>query len=415
MFVLTPALLKNLGQESYGIWLVFFGITNFFNLSSFGFGQTFTLELIKKQGKPREINKLVNTFLFSMLLFGMGTVPVFLLIQFFFLESIIKSSPALLAEASKGFWLIYLVFFLNFISQVPFNILFARHKLSLRNGIEMGRIILIFLASTIVLENGGGILKLSAATLIITLLYTIVLYVTSRYHLQYDLNYSHFSKKQFRQFLKPSFYFFLMGLSQQIIVQSYSILVASLQSAAYVVMYSIALRIPDTSMRLLFKFSDVKSPKITTLFHQNNWFGLWLLHNRLLWITFASTFGVTIFLMVLGPWVIELWIGNGFELNYVLFAVFSINMFAQCLVHIPGLFLQSMGIHQRASIFYVAGAPTSIFLAWYFSKKYGLEGIAISLSAVQLLVQLLIIPEFYSLVKRELDALKLKMSILQLK
>jgi O-antigen/teichoic acid export membrane protein len=402
MFVLTPALVRNLGKESYGIWLVLFGITNFFNLSSFGFGQTFIIELIKKQDKLKEVNKLVNTFLFSMFLFGLGTFPIFLLIQFFLLGPIIKISSELLPEASKSFWLIYLVFFLNFISQLPFNILFARHKLSLRNGLEMFRIASVFLASIYVLKTGGGLLQLSSVTLLSTIVYTIALFVVSKYQMVYDLHYSHFSNKQFRRFLKPSFHFFLMGLAQQIIVHSYSILVSSLQNASLVVMYSVALRIPDTSMRLIFKFSDVKVPKITSLYHQRDWVGLWLLHNRLLWLTLGLAAIGALGLVFFGPWIIDLWMGKDFGLNYFLLVVFTINMFALCVIHIPSVFLQSMGIHERSSIISMIGAPISIVAAWYFSKLYGLEGIAVALCGIQLLVQILIIPEFYSLVKNGL-------------
>ena len=415
MFVLTPTLLNNLGKESYGIWLVLFGITNFFNLSSFGFGQTFTLDLIKKQDKQKEVNKLVNTLLFSLLFFALATFPFFLVIQFALLGPVIKISPAFLSEASKSFWLVYIIFFLNFISQLPYNILFARQKLALRNGIEMGRVALNFTVTLFVIHNGGGILELSASTLLVTLVYLIGLFIASKFIMNYELKYEHFSYKQFKKFLRPSFHFFLIGLAMQIIVYSDSLLVSSLQSSALVAIYTVALRIPDTCMRLIFKISDVKIPKITTLYGNQDWFKLWLLHNRLLWLTFGTAAGVTIGLLTFGPFIIGLWMGKDFELNYVLLLIFCLNMFFQCLMHVPAIFLQSMGMHERSSIFAIVGAPIAVISAWFLSKTLGLEGIAIAMCGTQFVVGILVVPQLYFFFKNMTKDKKFNLNLLQIK
>lgn len=401
MFVLTPLLNKNLGQETYGVWLVLFNITNFFNLSNFGFGQTFTLELIKHHERQKDVNRLVNTYLFSLLLFALCTFPFFLVFQFFLLGPVVKISPGLLPEASRSFFLVYLIFFLNFIGQVPYNILFARHKLSLRNGIEMVRTGLSFLASLWVLYTGGGLLQISAATLLITLLYVLLLFFYSGKNMSYHLHFQHFSKKQFQKFLRPSFHFFLLGVAMYIIVYSDGLLVSSLKSAALVALYTVALRIPDTSMRLIFKIADVKTPKITTLFSQKNWAQLWMLHNRLFWITFGAAGLITLALLSMGPALIALWMGPDFELHYGLLLIFSLNMLTQCLMHIPALFLISMGMHERSSILAMIFAPVSLLFAWLMSKNLGLEGIALAMCGSQLLVGLIAIPQFYSFMKEK--------------
>jgi O-antigen/teichoic acid export membrane protein len=73
-------------------------------------------------------------------------------------------------------------------------------------------------------------------------------------------------------------------------------------------------------------------------------------------------------------------------------------MFTQAILHVPGIFIQSMGMHERASIFSMAGAVLSVAGAWYFSKSLGLEGIALSMCGTQFLVGLLVIPQFYHFV-----------------
>lgn len=415
MFFLTPRLLNQLGAEAYGVWLLLFGITNYFNLSSFGFGQTFTIELIKKKNKPKEVNKLVNTLLFSLLIFAMGTFPIFVLIQFNLLGSVIHISPELMPSASRSFWIIYLVFFLNFVAQLPFNILFACHRLSLRNGIEMGRVALNFFITLWVLNHGGGLQKLAIGTFLVTLVYIVVMFAASTKVLDFQIHYSHYSRKLFRRFLKPSFHFFLLGLAMQIIILSDSILVSALQSPSMVALYTVALRIPDVSMRLIFKIADVKSPKITSLFAGKEWFKLLLLHNRLFWLTSGAAAAVATFLIFFGSWIIHLWMGSTFELNYFLLVIFSLNMLTQCMLHVPGVFLQSMGMHERSSILAIIGAPISVLLAWWMNKTLGLEGIALAMCGTQLLVGLSAAPQFYLFIWEQLNSIKKSLNIFQLK
>jgi O-antigen/teichoic acid export membrane protein len=396
MFLLTPLLLRSLGNEQYGIWLLLFGITNYFNLSSFGFGQTFTLELIKKQKKRGEVNRLINTLLFSLFFFAAATFPLFIFIQYnlgFF-----KISAALMPLASRSLWLIYGVFFLNFLSQMPFNVLFARHRLGLRNGIEIGRVLLNFFLSWLVLHRGGGIWELSMVSMLVAVLYATALLLAARYRFIFEIHFRHFSAELFRKFLRPSLHFFLLGLAMQVIVFSDSILVSSLESPALVAAYTIALRLPDVSMRLIFKIADVKAPKITTLFDGASWNNLWLLHNRLFWLSAAAAGVVAMLILLLGPAVVRLWIGPDFQLHYSLLVIFCFNMFTQAILHVPGIFIQSMGMHERASIFSMAGAVLSVAGAWYFSKSLGLEGIALSMCGTQFLVGLLVIPQFYHFV-----------------
>ena len=415
MFVLTPSLLRHLGAEAYGVWLLLFGICNYFNLSSFGFGQTFTLELIKNRERQKMVNKLVNTFLFSLLLFALGTFPIFLLIQFKLLGSTIKISESLLPEASRSFWIIYLVFFLNFIAQLPYNILFARHKLSLRNGIEMGRVALNFVVTLLVLRWGGGLQRLSVATLLVTATYLLVLFFASGRAMPYRIHFSFYSNKLFRKFLRPSFHFFLLGLAMQIIMMSDSILVSALQQPALVAVYTIALRIPDVSMRLIFKITDVKVPKITTLYAAKEWFKLWLLHNRLLWLSLGASGGVAAMLLLVGPWIIALWMGPDFPLNYTLLLIFCLNMFTQCILHVPAVFMQSIGMHERASIVAVVAAPISILMAWWLNAHLGLVGIALGMCSVQFIAGMLIVPQFYTAMVQWVRSSNHNLSLLRIK
>jgi O-antigen/teichoic acid export membrane protein len=187
----------------------------------------------------------------------------------------------------------------------------------------------------------------------------------------------------------------MLGIAMQVILFSDSILVSSLKSPILVTVYAYALRIPDVSMRFIFKIADVKIPKIPVLYDAGEWFKMWLLHNRLIWLTAAVSGFVCITLILFGGDIIHLWMGQDFMVNQSLIIIFSLNMFTQCVLHVPAIFIQSIGMHKRASILSMIGAPVAVVAAWYLSKTYGLEGIAFSMCAVQFLVGILVVPQFY--------------------
>jgi hypothetical protein len=72
-------------------------------------------------------------------------------------------------------------------------------------------------------------------------------------------------------------------------------------------------------------------------------------------------------------------------------------------------------MHQRASIYSMIGAPVSIFFAWYFSRFYGLEGIALAMCGTQFLVGIFVVPQFYNRVFSQLKQMGRPFSIFSIK
>jgi Na+-driven multidrug efflux pump len=70
-------------------------------------------------------------------------------------------------------------------------------------------------------------------------------------------------------------------------------------------------------------------------------------------------------------------------------------------MHIPALFLISMGMHERSSVLAMVFAPLSLGFAWLLSKNLGLEGIALAMCGTQFLVGLIAIPQFYSFMREK--------------
>jgi hypothetical protein len=61
------------------------------------------------------------------------------------------------------------------------------------------------------------------------------------------------------------------------------------------------------------------------------------------------------------------------------------------------------------------GAPISIGMAWWFSKSFGLEGIALAMCGTQFGVGLFVIPQFYIFIKEKLQLKNRQMNLFQLK
>lgn len=395
MVVLTPMLLTHLGKEAYGIWLTLSAVAAYFSLSNFGFTQTFLIELIKNKDNPKKANRLINTAFFSMLLFLLITVPPFLLVQWK-IGPLFKLSQAFVPEAQRSFAIVYGIFILNFLGAVFQQVIFGFGKLTQRNLMESLRVALNFVLTLMVIQHYKGLMPVLLVNFISTLAYLAASLVMAYKQVPFKIHLGFFHKPTFKRFLAPSLHFFVLGLSSQIILYSDNILISTLSGASAVTYYAITFRIPDQCQRILFKISDVKIPKITALHSQGRFFELMLLHNRLFWLTVAITLPVAALLILLGPLVIETWMKNRFEVDFWLLVIFTSSMVVQVLIHVVGVFLQSMELHKKLAWYAVAGAFLHIFLAILLHHFIGLRGIALSFLVSQSIIGLSVVGQLYT-------------------
>jgi O-antigen/teichoic acid export membrane protein len=394
MFLLTPFLKNNLGIEEYGIWIFLFTITNFFALTNFGFSQSFVLELIKEKSNPNQINRLINTLIGALIAFSAITLPIFLFVEWRF-EHIFNVSAHLIADSKLSFLFVYLSFLLTFLGQGFYNILFAFNQLDKRNALESTKVALNAALIFFLVKMGYGLVAISISYLLVNLAFYMALLIYSRQIIRFRLHPSLFDKSVFKRLLKPSFYFFLIGFSYQTIIYADTLFIPALIDAGQILYYTIAMRLPDFTMRLIFKISDVKAPKIADLKVQGRYYELLLLHNRLLWLTVAVAAPVALLLFFFGETIIHLWMGKDFLVRVDLLRIFTFNMFTQCVFHIVGIFLQSMALHKRSAVLNVAGVVLYLILIFTLTPTYGILGVCLATVITQFSIALGVVDQLY--------------------
>ncbi len=401
MIILTPLLLTHLGKEGYGIWITLTAVVAYFSLSNFGFTQTFLIELIKNKGNERKANRLINTAFFSLLLFLVVTLPPFFLVQYN-IGPWFKLTESFVPDAQRAFAIVYGIFILNFLGSVFQQVIFGFGKLTQRNLMEALKLILNFGLTLLVIQTYEGLMPVLLVNFLTTLLYMAASVALAYKQVRFKIHLGHFHKPTFNRFLVPSMHFFVLGMSSQIILYSDSILISTLSGVSAVAFYAITFRIPDQCQRLIFKISDVKIPKITFLRSQGRYFELMLLHNRLLWLTVAIALPVAGLLILAGPWVIETWMSQRFEVDFWLLVIFTSSMVTQVLIHVEGVFIQSMELHKKMAWFTLAGAAFHILLAILLHHFIGLRGIALSFLVSQTIVGLSIVGQLHSFIGQNL-------------
>jgi O-antigen/teichoic acid export membrane protein len=401
MFILTPILFSHLGKEGYGIWIALTAVAAYFSLSNFGFTQTFLIELIKNKDNPKKANRLINTAFFSLMMFLVVTLPPFLLVQYN-IGPWFKITEGFVPDAQRAFVIVYGIFILNFLGSVFQQVIFGFGKLTQRNLIEALRVLLNFGLTLLVIQTYKGLMPVLIINFLTTLIYLAAAVVLAYKQVRFKIHLGHFHKPTFNRFLVPSMHFFILGMSSQIILYSDSILISTLSGVSAVAFYAITFRIPDQCQRLIFKISDVKIPKITLLHSQGRYFELMLLHNRLFWLTVAIAFPVAAVLILAGPWVIETWMRQQFEVDFWLVVIFTSSMVTQVLIHVEGVFIQSMELHKKMAWFTLAGAAFHILLAILLHHFIGLRGIALSFLISQTIVGLSVVGQLYSFIGQNL-------------
>lgn len=72
-------------------------------------------------------------------------------------------------------------------------------------------------------------------------------------------------------------------------------------------------------------------------------------------------------------------------------------------------------MHERASFLAMIGAGVTIGLAWLLSGPLGLMGIALATTSVQFMVGILVVPQFYTFMRKKMELTGYSLSLFSVK
>ncbi len=267
-FMLIPFIIRNLGQEIYGLWTLSFSVIGFFSLLDFGFG----LGVVKWTGEARvskdfeHRNYMLSTVFFIYL--GIAAVGMALLVGFSFFYSRLFVIPSHLQNAAV---LVLIILGIRSLAiQIPMSlfkgILFGEQKIALTNIIQVFGTLTYAGSAWLFLSQGVGIVGLAvincSAFLLENILYLVMAFAKVS---ELTLSPGKVRKRYMKEAVSFSFYSFITAVSGLVLFNTDAMIIQLFLGISSVGLYGVALKIAGYTLALSKQVVNVLTPLISEL------------------------------------------------------------------------------------------------------------------------------------------------------
>ncbi len=373
---LTPYILHTIGTNQYAIWIVLNSIVGYFSLSRLGFNTKMLRDLSAETGEGE--NKIVNSFLFSILFVQLLLFPLMLL-SYFWLKIFIKPGAGeYLLTTVTPFYVLYFAFLFNVMRQVFATIFYSRNKHYFVNLIAILKIVLNFVLIILVGSRYTlNLLILSLITLGVSVIQMVLLCFKSKGIVSFSIRYRYFDRQYIKASLMPSLQYFVISIGALIIFHSDSLVISSLLGTGFVAIYAIGYRIVELPQRLLWNISDVLFPKLTKFYTKQNWADLSMLLKKIFCVVIPLNVILTIILYLFGTDLLRIWVGAEYVVAQGVLNIFIITFFFQTIAHTYGVIINAIGKQKVMAYMVTLEAGINLAISIILVQKIGIIGVAL--------------------------------------
>ena len=399
--VLTPIMIRSLGQYYYGMWVLVMSIADQYGLLDFGM----TAALLRFAGlfqgaKDRSgLNEIFSvafllTTLISLGICAFSAAAAGLLPRFF----------GIAAADRPIFIRLILVLGLTTAIAFPERMLAAYlrglQRFDLFNAAATGTLLIRAGLFLVALRLGAGVSTIALITLGMGTISFVVHYALVRWaDPALRIRYAHLTLPRLRQLFSFSVYSFLASLGTRLITRIDSIVIGRILSVGLIAPFNVASRLTDYFVGV---FAGVHGPVLSAMSQLDGAAKrqeLQALFLRSSTYTFLLSFFMGTVLLVDGQAFLKLWLassGLNLDLTYKVLAILTFCYTANQAQLASWTVIVARGRHQLLGGLILCEGLANIGLSVYWGHRYGLLGIALGTTVPAVLHHLLIVP-YYAL------------------
>jgi len=398
-FFLSPFVVHQLGNTSYGVWVLANSSIAYMALLDLGLRGAVTHFVAKHQarGEDLESSRAASVALGFRILVSLvvATAAVVLAAR---ATRIFRIPPEMQGAAqwsiaTTGFQLCF-----SLIVGVFAGVLTAMQRFDLASGLAIAQT-LIGAAGTIwVLRAGHGIVLLAAMQLtVVLMLGTATIVLCFRVYRGLRVSFRLIDRRILRDLCRYSFYLFVIGVSGQIIYYTDNLIVGAFLSAEVVTFYAIGGKLVEFLGQVAASLAQTVMPFASRLGAQGREDQLrrLLLQGTRAALLVSLPFAATLFFR--GPTFIGLWMGPQYaQTSGRILQILLLATVAQAGNRVAGNIVFGVGKHKPFACWQTCEAMANLLLSIYLVRRIGVEGVAWGTVLPSLLSQLLIWPRYVS-------------------
>ncbi|MCS7466771.1 polysaccharide biosynthesis C-terminal domain-containing protein [Stieleria sp. ICT_E10.1] len=331
-FFLTPFVIRELGTEAYGVWLLLQGLVGYYGMVDMGLRAGLTQSITRRIAADDVVSVRRHIAAAIPLLSGLAAV---IMLAATVLAIVLPSFVEMSGELAASIWTVVLIQAFGAAIKMPVtpygSVLVGLQRYDIANAVTIFTRIIFAVVTWLALSRGGGLIALSIVLMSTNCLDGLIRVVVARRCLPGIRGCGiTLDRTEIREITSVGIWNFLIGISRQFIYFSDTIVVAILFSARAVAPYGIAASLVDYGTKIVIASTKVLFPTMAYLSKQENKESL-----TMLYVTATRlVIGLSLSILIVGSvWIrpfLALWLGDSADANYLtseaplIFAVLSL-------------------------------------------------------------------------------------------
>ena len=389
MFLLTPYIIRHVGQQEFGLWSLTFSVLGFFGLLDMGLSSSVVRYVAECRGSgdTDRRNRMVSTLSIVYLVITSAAALALLALSHNYTR--IFSIP--LEQQSRAVALLWILAARTSLFALPLSlfqgILFGEQRIALLNGIQISTTLLYGISSWIGLQHGAGLVTLAWINLAAMLL-EYGLYAVFAFRAVDDLKIS--PRLADTSLLKTvagfSFAQSIVSVAALVRLRTDPLIVQYFLPISQVAVYAVALRIAESALLLIKQGINVLSPLMAQLHGSGDHDKI---RSTMLGAGKLSFFGSTLLtvpICVFSTQIVSRWVGPGFSAAGPTLIILMLSMCFVTPQLVAASVLAMTGHHKITAE--VVGMLLNLAVSIALARPLGLAGVALGTLVATIVVDL---------------------------
>ncbi len=378
-FFLTPFLLRELGANDYGLWILIGSIAAYGSLLDFGIATAVTKFVAQyhAEGRIEHARSLVATALWLYL--GLGLVAVILSAILAPVIPIALNIPP--GQQTTASWLMLLSGLslgVSLPSATSIAVLRGLHRFDLSNLVGIFGMTLFTVATVGVLLLGGGLLGMVAVGIPVTLVTQVpAIWLIQRTAPKLRFGLRQTDRGWLRTLMSFSSALFVINVAGQVQTKTDEITIGAFMPVANVAPYSIARRLSEMPQILSEQFMKVILPLASQLDAENDRGRLRTLYLASSRLTLAIFLPLAVGVIIFAQPFLKAWVGAPYDQYAYLVVILTLASLVDISQWPAGTILQGIGRHRLLAVITFGTALANLGLSLGLVRPLGLAGVAL--------------------------------------
>ena len=391
--IISPYVVHNLGDESYGIWALLTSFAGHYGLLSFGLQGSTTRQLSyhMARGEKTHVEGYFNSA-FNLLLVASILVMVLGSIATILLPHIFDIADGMMRQSQICTFIISITSSVTFLVAPFHSLIISKHRFDIGNMIGVSLSIIRGVLTFIIIKNGGGIISLALLMLFITIIGGIAQFVCAKKLCPYIRCKVPFSSKYYSgKLLNYAYKSFISTVAIVLIFECDLIIIGIFLPSSQITVYSLATSLVTYVSQFISAIAFVIGPHATAIYAESGFDALrdyFKITSKVMYLVGGL---VVSGMIVFSGYFYSLWMGHEYiESSFILIILAAIHFFSTG-NRVGGSVLVATGKIGFMTVLVLCEGLINLVLSLVLVRQYGIQGVAFSTLIAHCIINLIFI------------------------